>query len=255
MEEPQDLATFIEESHRALDEFLCGDPTPLQALFSQRDDVTLANPFGPSQRGWPQVRDTMARAGVNYRDGRALGFDRLSEHFTPELACIHELERLEAKVGGADERTAFLLRCTSVFPRCIPVGHLDIAAWRCEHLDHVQVYAIIDGLSRPEHPLGAAVEVFIRREDAERFIDEVRGDEPELASCLRSSSASSRPAGGFRKELVSRLTNRNLRNRLPRPLLDRDPVTSRPSTSPARSSCRTTNPTATATRASRCGSR
>jgi ketosteroid isomerase-like protein len=126
MEEPQDLATFIEESHRALDEFLCGDPTPLQALFSQRDDVTLANPFGPSQRGWPQVRDTMARAGVNYRDGRALGFDRLSEHFTPELACIHELERLEAKVGGADERTAFLLRCTSVF-------RLEDGRWRIVH--------------------------------------------------------------------------------------------------------------------------
>jgi hypothetical protein len=154
-----------------------------------------------------------------------------------------------------DASKARVLQTSVQTSRCIPVGHLDIAAWRCEHLDHVQVYAIIDGLSRPEHPLGAAVEVFIRREDAERFIDEVRGDEPELASCLRSSSASSRPAGGFRKELVSRLTNRNLRNRLPRPLLDRDPVTSRPSTSPARSSCRTTNPTATATRASRCGSR
>ena len=33
--------------------------------------------------------------------------------------------------------------------------------------------------------LGEAVEVFIRREDVERFIDEVRGDEPELAMHLR----------------------------------------------------------------------
>ena len=29
------------------------------------------------------------------------------------------------------------------------------------------------------------VETFVRREDAERFIEEVRGDEPELASYLR----------------------------------------------------------------------
>jgi hypothetical protein len=29
-----------------------------------------------------------------------------------------------------------------------------------------------------DHPLGDAVETFIRREDAERFIDEVRGDDP-----------------------------------------------------------------------------
>jgi hypothetical protein len=30
-----------------------------------------------------------------------------------------------------------------------------------------------------------AVETFIRREDAERFVEEVRGDDPELASYLR----------------------------------------------------------------------
>ncbi len=39
--------------------------------------------------------------------------------------------------------------------------------------------------SSPDHPLGEAVETFIRREDAERFIEEVRGDDPELASYLR----------------------------------------------------------------------
>jgi hypothetical protein len=34
-------------------------------------------------------------------------------------------------------------------------------------------------------PLGDALEVYVRREDAERFIEEVRGDEPELAKPLR----------------------------------------------------------------------
>ncbi len=34
-------------------------------------------------------------------------------------------------------------------------------------------------------PLGVELEVFVRREDAERFIEEVRGDDPELASYLR----------------------------------------------------------------------
>jgi len=45
----------------------------------------------------------MARAAENYSDGRALGFDRIAGHFTPELACIHELERFESKVGGSDK--------------------------------------------------------------------------------------------------------------------------------------------------------
>ena len=43
-------------------------------------------------------------------------------------------------------------------------------------------------------PGGAAVDTFVRREDAERFIEEVRGDDPELASYLGSRSASSRRA-------------------------------------------------------------
>ena len=45
------------------------------------------------------------------------------------------------------------------------------------------VFAIVR--SSLDHPLGAAIEAFIRREDAERFIEEVRGDDPELAGCLR----------------------------------------------------------------------
>ena len=36
------------------------------------------------------------------------------------------------------------------------------------------VFAITDDRSSPDHPLGDAVETFIRREDAERFIEEVR---------------------------------------------------------------------------------
>lgn len=47
------------------------------------------------------------------------------------------------------------------------------------------VYAIVDLRSSPEHPLGEAVEAFVRREDDERFIEEVRGDDPELVSYLR----------------------------------------------------------------------
>jgi len=39
--------------------------------------------------------------------------------------------------------------------------------------------------SRPTSRFGVDLEVFIRREDAERFIEEVRGDEPEIAAELR----------------------------------------------------------------------
>jgi ketosteroid isomerase-like protein len=126
VDEPAELTEVIEESHRAVDAFTRGDPAPLQALFSQSDDVTLANPFGPAQRGWRDVRDTMARAAANYREGRMVGFDRLAGHFTPELACIHEVERLESKIGGSDDTTPVSLRCTSVF-------RLEDGRWKIVH--------------------------------------------------------------------------------------------------------------------------
>jgi hypothetical protein len=49
----------------------------------------------------------------------------------------------------------------------------------------VIVYAVVDTTLSLEFPLGDALEVYVRREDAERFIEEVRGDEPELAKDLR----------------------------------------------------------------------
>ena len=47
------------------------------------------------------------------------------------------------------------------------------------------VYVVVDDALSPDFPLGDSLEVFIRREDAERFIEEVRGDELNLATALR----------------------------------------------------------------------
>jgi hypothetical protein len=77
----------------------------------------------------------------------------------------------------------------------------------------VLVYAIIDPRSSPNHPLGDAVETFVRREDAERFIEEVRGDEPDLASYLRIEGAG---AGSGRVELAPPRQLQCVRERPPR---------------------------------------
>ena len=59
----------IELSHLAWGEFVKGDPEPAEALFSQRDDVSLGNPFGTFVRGWEQAKQTMERAAGLYREG------------------------------------------------------------------------------------------------------------------------------------------------------------------------------------------
>ncbi len=45
------------------------------------------------------------------------------------------------------------------------------------------VYAVVDD-SLPPGSIWAVMDVYVRREDAERFVAEVGGDEPELAKSL-----------------------------------------------------------------------
>ncbi len=52
-----DLDALLERFKQAGQEFVKGHPKPVQELFSHREDVTLANPFGPPTRGWEQVAE------------------------------------------------------------------------------------------------------------------------------------------------------------------------------------------------------
>jgi ketosteroid isomerase-like protein len=121
-----DLAEVIDRSHQALDAFMKGDPAPALQLFSQRDDVTLANPFGPPASGWDAVVEAAERAASHYREGEAVGFERVSGYETSDLAYIIEIESYRSKVGGAEDVTSFALRVTTVFRR-------EEEGWRIVH--------------------------------------------------------------------------------------------------------------------------
>ena len=110
-----DLDAAIERSHVALSEIVRGNAESFESLFSHREDVTLGNPFGPFARGWRGVAETAAGAASRYRDGEIVGFERVAQHVTDDLACIVEVERFRAKVGGSDEPAMISLRVTSVF--------------------------------------------------------------------------------------------------------------------------------------------
>jgi hypothetical protein len=115
--EPQgrDLDSAIDQSHFALGEIVRGNPEPYQVLLSHREDVTLGNPFGPFVRGWDQVADTAADAASRYRDGEIIGFDPIARYVSDDLACIVEVERFRAKVGGSQDLASVALRVTSIY--------------------------------------------------------------------------------------------------------------------------------------------
>lgn len=64
-----DLEAAIDASHRPLDAILKGDSSVYASLYSESDDVTLGNPFGPYAHGRARVEVTLAGAVSNYRAG------------------------------------------------------------------------------------------------------------------------------------------------------------------------------------------
>jgi ketosteroid isomerase-like protein len=110
-----DVDQLLEQWHPASGEFLKGNPEPVKKMWSHREDVTLANPFGPPVRGWEQVAEVIDRAASQVRDGELVSVEIVERHVSPELAYVVQIERPEAKIGGGEDITPFSLRVTMIF--------------------------------------------------------------------------------------------------------------------------------------------
>jgi ketosteroid isomerase-like protein len=110
-----DIDELIERYHLGGDEFVKGNPKPLLELWSRRDDVTLANPFGPPVRGWDEVARASDLAASSVRDGETVGFEIVEKYVTAELAYVVQIERVKAKIGASEDMTPFELRVTMIF--------------------------------------------------------------------------------------------------------------------------------------------
>ena len=115
MSAEDDVDQLIEQFQQARDEFLKGNSEPAKWFFSHREDVTLANPFGPPVRGWDEVAKVSDRAASQVRDGEMTGFETVAKYVTPELACGVWIERPKAKLGARENITPFALRVTMIF--------------------------------------------------------------------------------------------------------------------------------------------
>ena len=121
-----DLRQLVQQYHAAADHFARGDPEPVKRIFSHRDDVTLANPFGPAVHGWENVSKALDFASARFRDGNVTSVETVAEYVAPDLATILAVERWQAKVSGRDQLASFELRVTSTFRR-------EGATWKIVH--------------------------------------------------------------------------------------------------------------------------
>jgi hypothetical protein len=111
-----DLDGVLEQFKQAGNEFVKGNPKPVQELFSHREDVTLANPFGPPARGWEQVAEAQERGASVFRDGEIYDFETVAKYVTPELACILWIAAPKDKVAAESNSSESAASPTLHFP-------------------------------------------------------------------------------------------------------------------------------------------
>jgi ketosteroid isomerase-like protein len=105
---------LIAQFDLAQGEFVKSNPEPIKKCYSHRQEVTLANPIGPTARGWERVAATLERAASQLQDGELLEVENLVKYVTPELAYVVRVERSKSKVGGREAVTPVSLRATMI---------------------------------------------------------------------------------------------------------------------------------------------
>lgn len=114
---PAALEAAIGESHEALRKILNGDPSGYAALFADREDITLGNPFGPFGKGRAAVLAALNNASRKYRDGSVVRVDRVAVYGGGSIVCLVEIEHDRARLGTSPDFAEFAARVTSVYER------------------------------------------------------------------------------------------------------------------------------------------
>jgi lactoylglutathione lyase len=110
-----DFARAIERTQRAVAALLQGDPDPEKELWSRREDVTLANPYGGYRRGWPEVEAGLDLAAGGFVKGGTCVFEEISREAGPDHGFVFEMERFESNLTGGRGVAAGALRVVMIF--------------------------------------------------------------------------------------------------------------------------------------------
>jgi ketosteroid isomerase-like protein len=129
---PQTFSAAVAAGRRALGSMANGDAGPSTALWSQRDDVVLANPFGPPIVGFPLVAAETARVASIFVGGNQPEFDEVARWESDDLGYVVAIEHAQVQRAGSDEIATLDLRVTTIFRRESDGWHLCV-----RHADRV----------------------------------------------------------------------------------------------------------------------
>ena len=121
-----DFEEALQEARAALDMIVRGDAESYKALYSDSEEITVANPWGGIPHGRDEVIEALDRAASNFRDGHSTGFETIERVVTPDLAYTVEIERYVARVGGGSDLSDIALRVSCIY-------RLEDSGWRLLH--------------------------------------------------------------------------------------------------------------------------
>jgi ketosteroid isomerase-like protein len=114
---PQTFDAAVEAARQNLGSMAKGDAEPSTALWSQRDDVVLANPLGPPIVGFPLVAAETARVASMFVGGEPPEFDEVTRWASDDLGYVVAIEHAHVQRAGSDELVPLDLRVTTIFRR------------------------------------------------------------------------------------------------------------------------------------------
>lgn len=121
-----DFGVAIERTQDAVAALLGGDPEPEKALWSRRDDITLANPAGGFRRGWPEVEEGLDLAASGFASGVSYTFEEIGREAGSDVAYVFQLERFRSNLTEARGVADGALRVTMIF-------RLEDGEWKLVH--------------------------------------------------------------------------------------------------------------------------
>ncbi len=97
---------FRDELRGAVEAFVGGDPERYQRCWSSTEDCAIFGAFGGVARGSQEIHTRLGRAAAQYKHGRYMRFEPVSEVVGVDLALFAHLERIES----VDQRDQVVVR-------------------------------------------------------------------------------------------------------------------------------------------------
>jgi ketosteroid isomerase-like protein len=123
---PAEVTTALAALRAALAVLTTGDPGPMKALYSHRDDATGFFGWGSYVRGWPELDPRWDWAAAQFVSSSPIRYEELAATASGDLAYVVWLEHSTVQFTGASEAVEVTLRATHVLRR-------EDGVWRLVH--------------------------------------------------------------------------------------------------------------------------